>query len=443
VCLDTTATCPSSETGKARYSLHVPDRLFARVLILGALFIALGARVSPQAQPGTLVAPGGILPPWSPGTLDIHQIATGRGNSALTIFPDGTTMLVDAGDAGETPFADQRPNATRTPGQWIARYVRHMLEGRAQEIDYAVLTHFHPDHMGRISGNEPMSANGDYRLSGITQVAEDVPIRRLIDRGSPDYTYLPPPSDAMFTNYRRFTAANVAAKRMTVMGAQAGSVTQIVPVRGGASAVPFEVRVVSANDRVWTSRGTQTAQRFPALDTITVPEDRPTENMCSVTLRITYGNFSYFTGGDMPGYPVPGAPAWHDTETAVAKAIGPTDVHVVNHHGSIEEENPFWLATLKSRVMVLPAWSATHPSADVLKRMLSRRLYPEERDIFVSIFRPETKAAIGARASQVASDHGHIVIRVEPGGGRYRVFVLDDTTETYRVRSVHGPYRAD
>ena len=145
----------------------------------------------------------------------------------------------------------------------------------------------------------------------------------------------------------------------------------------------------------------------------------------------------------MPGYPVPGAPAWHDLETDVAKAIGPTDVHVVNHHGSIEEENLFWLATLRSRVMIVPAWQATHPSPDVLKRMLSKRVYPQPRDIFVTVFREGTKAAIGARAAQVASDHGHVVVRVEPGGARYWVIVLDDTTEERRVRSVHGPYASE
>ncbi len=159
-------------------------------------------------------------------------------------------------------------------------------------------------------------------------------------------------------------------------------------------------------------------------------------------MRIRYGRFDYFTGGDMPGYPVPGAPAWHDEESDVARAIGPTDVHVVNHHGSIEEENLFWLATLKSRVMIVPAWAATHPSPDVLKRMLSKRVYAEPRDIFITSFRQATKATTGARAAQVASDHGHVVVRVEPGGARYWVIVLDDTAETYRVRSVHGPYTA-
>jgi hypothetical protein len=48
---------------------------------------------------------------------------------------------------------------------------------------------------------------------------------------------------------------------------------------------------------------------------------------------------------------------------------------VANHHGSLEEENPFWLATPHSRVMIVPAWAAAHPTPDVLKRMLSQRIY--------------------------------------------------------------------
>ena len=199
---------------------------------------------------------------------------------------------------------------------------------------------------------------------------------------------------------------------------------------------------MAANNAVWTGQCDATKARFPRLESIATPEDRPTENMCSVALTVHYGRFGYFTGGDIPGYPVPGAPPWHDVETDIARAIGPMDVHVVNHHGSLEEENPFFLTTLRSRVMIVPAWAPTHPSPDVLKRMLSKRLYPQPRDIFITEFRGVMKAATGARASQVASDHGHVVVRVEPGGARYRVFVLDDRTESYKILSVHGPYDA-
>ncbi|MBZ5607474.1 MAG: MBL fold metallo-hydrolase [Acidobacteriia bacterium] len=405
-----------------------------RRLGIALLVIAL-VRVA-AAQTGS-VRPGDLLPPWSPGTLDIHQIANGGGNAAFMMFPDGTTLLLDAGDA------ELRPDGSRTAAQLIARYIRHMA-GSDARLDYAVITHFHPDHMGAITGSEPLSTHGDYRLRGITELGETLPIARLVDRGWPDYQYLPPPAnDRTFANYRRFVGENTAAGRFTMIGAQAGSTSQITPVRRPDPQLPFEVRIVAVNDRVWTGKGNETKVRFPALDSIPLREDWPNENMCSVAIRIRYGRFDYFTGGDMAGYPVPGAAAWHDEETDVARAIGPTDVQVVNHHGSLEVENPFWLATLRSRVMILPAWAATHPSPDVLKRMLSPRIYPDRRDIFVTLLRDATKAAIGERAAQVASDHGHIVVRVEPGGARYWVLVLDDAAESYRVTSVHGPYESE
>lgn len=386
---------------------------------------------------------GASFPPWTPGNLDLHHIVTGRGNATFAQLPDGTTLLIDAGDSGETPGADPRPDASRRPGAWIARYVRHMA-GPDAVLDYAVLTHFHPDHMGRIGAADATSSFADYRLSGITEVAEAVPIARLMDRGFPEYDYLPPPKDEMFANYRRFVEAQMAGGRLkAVMRAEAGKDSQLTLRRAASSVKDFEIRVVAVNDRVWTGKGEETRVRFPLLSAIAVSEDRPTENMCSMALRIKYGLFDYFTGGDMPGYPVPGGPAWHDTESEVARAIGATEAHVVNHHGSIESENPFWLATLKSRVMIVPAWAATHPSPDVLKRMLSPRLYPGPRDIFITAFREATKAAIGGRAAQVASDHGHVVIRVEPGGRRYWVLIVDDQTETFRVTSIHGPYTAE
>ncbi len=401
-------------------------------IVLFVIALAGGA----AAQTGSVRA-GELLPPWSPGTLDIHQIATGRGNAAFLMFPDGTTMLVDAGDA------DPQPDASRTAAQAIARYIRHMA-GSGARLDYAVITHFHPDHMGTVTGSEPRSTHGDYRLRGITELAEALPIARLVDRGWPDYQYLTPTaSDRTFANYRRFVRESAAAGRIAMMGAQAGSAGQITQVRKPDARLAFEVRIVAVNDRVWTGKGNETKVRFPSVDSIALRDDWPTENMCSIAMRIRYGRFDYFTGGDMGGYPVPGAAAWHDEETDVARAIGATDVHVVNHHGSLEVENPFWLATLRSRVMIVPAWSATHPSPDVLKRMLSERIYPGRRDIFVTLFRDATKAATGPRAAQVASDHGHIVVRVEPDGARYWVLVLDEATESYRVISAHGPYVAE
>ena len=390
---------------------RLPGGALCFVVVLACVAVIAG-----QERP--VAVRGEALPPWTAGTLDIHQISTGRGNAALMRFPGGASLLLDAGDGGDVPFATPKPNQSKPPSDWIAAYIGRMLPAANPVVDYVVVTHFHPDHMGAFAA-----------------VSKQITIGKVIDRG---YDYLPPPNDALFAGYRSaITAAKLAVER-----AIPGSQTQIVD-RDSQAAVPFGVRIVAANDRVWTGDGNETSRRFPAFDTIANPDDRPTENMCSIAMRISYGAFDYFTGGDMPGYPVPGAPAWHDLETAVAQAIGRTDAHAVNHHGSIEEENLTFLSTLRSRVMVVPAWQATHPSPDVLKRMLSRRVYAEPRDIFITQFRAETKAAIGARATQVQADHGHIVIRVEPGGARYWVIVLDDEDPELRVLSTHGPYRSE
>lgn len=379
---------------------------------------ACGVVLGGEAAGRRAQEPAGPLPPWSPGHLDIHHISTGLGNSTFMRLPGGATLLVDAGAANAIPHADPRPDGTRRPGEWIGRYVRAVMPAADAGIDYAVLTHFHPDH-----------------IAGIADVAATVPIRKVIDRGSPSYSYLPPAAgDAVFKAYRGFLERTA----VTAEAAVVGSTAQILDRPGGSQRA--EIRVIAANDQVWTGKGDAARRRFPPLESIGDPAERPTENMCSVALGLSYGAFDYFTGGDMPGYPVPGGPAWHDLESDVARAIGETDARQVGHHGSIEVENPFFLATTRSRVIVLPAWSPTHPSADVLKRLLSRRVYPDPRDVFLVQFRDATRAAIGGRASQVAAADGHMVIRVDPGGARYRVYVLDNTSEARTVKAVHGPY---
>jgi len=311
---------------------------------------------------------------------------------------------------------------------------------RVVVIDYALLTHFHGDHMGFVSAASPKSAHGDYQLAGITEVAERVPVRRVIDRGWPDYDYPEPLTDPSVANYRRFLEARRQADGLVVERFQPGRSDQIRLVRDPARYPSFQIRNLHANGDVWTGEGDATTRIVPPLDTVP-KEDWPVENHCSLAFLLRYGTFSYYTGGDLQGVPPDGYPAWHDQETPIARAIGgPVDVAVIDHHGSIEPANAFFLATLRPRVDIVPAWSTTHPAPVVLKRLLNRRIYADPRDIFVLEFRDATKAAIGPRAQQVASDHGHVVVRVAPGGASYQVFVLDDRSESYAVLSTHGPY---
>ena len=380
---------------------------------------------------------GHTLSPWIPGTLDIHQISTGRGNSALLLLPDGTSLLVDAGAAGDgAPETDPHPDASRSPGAWIARYVKRHLPSGAATLDYAIVTHFHGDHMGQVSASLPLSKNG-YALSGITEVDDSVPILTLIDRGWPDYSYPSPLTDRTMSNYRQFLTARTQTG-MKVERFQPGSARQIRLVHEPPRFPEFEIRNVIGNGDVWTGVGDSSRPTFPPLATL-APVDRPNENMCSLGIALRYGRFRYFTGGDLPGTPDPGFPAWHAPENAVAQVVGRVDVHVVNQHGSMGEENEAFLGALRSTVLIVPAWAPSHPAPDVLKRIINSRLPPSKRYIFVTDLREAARIVIGQRANQLAGPPGHIVVRVDPDGAHYRVFVVDNTDEHDRVLAVIGP----
>ncbi|HLP71674.1 MAG TPA: MBL fold metallo-hydrolase, partial [Bacteroidales bacterium] len=133
---------------------------------------------------------GETLPPWQKGEMEIHHIYSGRGESVFCIFPDGTTMIIDAGDNG--PHTDPRttyisPDSSRHAGEWIARYILKRLEPLKQKsVDYMYLTHMHGDHMGGAFPDYPITKKGgDYILSGITEVGEYIGFGKMVDRGWP------------------------------------------------------------------------------------------------------------------------------------------------------------------------------------------------------------------------------------------------------------------
>ncbi len=364
--------------------------------------------------------PGRELSPWQPGMLEIHQISTGRGNSGLYIFPDGTTMLVDAGEnASKTPrHTPDRPDSSRPAGEWIARYIRHALRHNPQPVlDYVLLTHFHADHM-----------------AGLTRVGERLKIGKLLDRGWPDYSYPAPVEDAATRNYRAFINA------LKVERFVPGRNDQVVLLHAPNEYRDFEFRNVGADGEIWTGVGAATRHHFPALET--VPKaDWPTENMCSTSFRVSYGKFDYFNGGDIPGIPSPGCPLWHDLETPVAKAVGPVDAAILNHHGYIDTMNEFFVATLRPRVWTLSVWDSGHPTSAVWNRLTSTRLYPGPREVFATDLHPGVRAVISG-IEKLAGDRGHIVLRVSPGGGEFRVFLVDDSNESHQVSKVFGPYQS-
>ena len=66
--------------------------------------------------------------------------------------------------------------------------------------------------------------------------------------------------------------------------------------------------------------------------------------------------------------------------------------------------------------------------------------FPEDTFWPVHNFILDTLKGEGVDASKFSATGGHVVVRMQPGGSSYYVFVLDDSDFEYRVLSIHGPY---
>lgn len=411
------------------------------------------------------IQPGQDLPAWQEGMMDLHHINTGRGDAAFYVFPDGTTMLVDAGEMNPTSprvmsarNATMHPDYTRHPYEWIAVYIDSMMpKGQEPRLDYAMITHFDSDHFGSIYYGAPVSESKKYALTGMAGVGELVPIHNMIDRGYPDYTYpVDMKSELMdevlkqfpryrgkyltIKNYWNFVDHQVKENGMKAASLKVGRDDQITLQYKPEAFSNFKVRNIKSNGTYWSGKGYETFEYFPSFKDSAFNK-MPGENPMSNAIRIEYGNFTYFTGGDMPGDTSLGKPFWHDTESPAAPIIGEVDVTTLNHHGNRDSHNATYVRALKARVYIQQSWSSDHPGHEVLRRLTSTYLYPGPRDLFATnTLQPNIDVIGPSLPNSYKAPNGHIVVRVMPGGDEYYVIALDDENIEYKVNAVFGPY---
>ena len=406
------------------------NRHFAMLVLLLGLFCSCSNRVYN-------IRAGQKLPKWTEGCLDIHSINSGRGECTFYILPDGTTMLVDAGEfhngGVRHPMVEQKPDTLTRPYKVYAEYIKDILSRsfnrnnvilngeKNLSIDYALLTHYHMDHMGRLE-KDYERAPEKYIKTGMMALYDEIPYKKLIDRSYPDYSF--DPKLKALKHWSRFVKAKMEQDGMIAEKFELGSDSQFMLVNSPEKYPDFKVINYHVNGLVWNNGEVLDCWEGKAVR----------ENGASTGFLLSYGKFDWFAGGD--------AGDNGKVERPAARAIGRSiEAMKGHHHMSWHTMTEEMMDVFRPQVVVNQSFYAHQPWPETMKTVLTTGL-PEgqTRDVFLTNLHDSTYENEQETLAKVKAYRGHVVIRVLPGGGSFYVYMLDDTDLDFRVKGVYGPY---
>ena len=232
-------------------------------------------------------------------TLDIFFIDVEGGESTLIVTPAGESLLIDAGYGGRG-------------GRDPARILAATREAGIDHIDYLLITHFHPDHVG-----------------GVPELAALIPIDVFMDYGEPLGT------DRMTTGgFRSYEPIRTYHRHLRLKPGDR------LPLKG------VDGDIVSAAGAVLTRPLPGAGQKNDACATL---EDQPedgTENFRSIGLRLRYGAFRFVDLGDLSGNTL-------GSLVCPTNPLGTASVYLVPHHGNFDSNVPAVIAALRPRVAIM------------------------------------------------------------------------------------------
>jgi len=398
-----------------------------REFIKAGMFAAIGAAGCTGSRGFVAPCVGEAYAGWRTGELDIHFINTGVGEQTFFIFPDGTTMLLDCGDHYRQKIADEvvprRPSPERLGGEWVSRYVQRLIPHRT--IDYFMLTHWHGDHCGSWKTRTKTMPDGR-KVCGIALFAEDFDIRHYFDHQWPDAVVNPYTDRSCIKAVREWVGFMGRRCGMKPHRLEVGAENQIAMLHGGAGRYPFSVLNVCANGVYRDADGKivdfkpEYAARNPKFN------GGVNENMLSCGIRLSYGSFSAFFGGDIVST---------EYERRIGSAVGRVDVCKTNHHACAGQMSEAFCEAVKAQVYLSSVWSPGQVSEKSLGRMASRDLYGGDRIVMYGCIPKDRVEEFKGRdfMSVVPPVQGHSVVKVAPGGKTFDAFVLTDEDESMRV----------
>ena len=262
--------------------------------------------------------------------LEIHYINVNWGGSVLVKGPNGTTVLMEAGNTGK--------GTTR-----VVPYLQSIGIMPANGLDYTIAGHQHCDHIGG--------------LDEVIQAGYNVRIK----------------------NY--YNGSSYQSSCVDEWNAAAATTTAGAPV-----AVPVGTQIQLGNG----ARLTVVARNGSIIGGGSVAVSD--ENDRSIAVLIQYGGFDYLWASDMGGGNIDEActgrftSSQTDVESSVIQAISPggtfplissggIDVLHVNHHGSESSTNKNWMNLARPAVAVISTGSGQSsgwdfPRIDVVEHVL-------------------------------------------------------------------------
>lgn len=377
--------------------------------------------------------------PWKKGEFEIHQISTNCGESAFLIFPDGTTMIIDAGEMRTSRYFLPVPDTDIDTGEKIIRYIQTM-NPKKNKIDYVVVSHFHPDHIGHINEGKKRTKNesGNFYETGISYIARSLDIKKIIDRSYPNYNYpqLYDRNDSSFINYRMFIEWQKTAKNTPIESFDVGSIIQIRPLYELSYHEIFLVRNVASNGKIWDWRKNEITDYVNANSKNF--EKKISENILSSAMLFTYGKFSYLTGGDLCGNLLDKKGRTTSIEAHFGKVVGEVDVCKTNHHGYFDAMIPEFVKDINANVYVMPVHDSAHLGEKVVPCLVKRaELMKGKNSLIVPTYVPDNFKKVYSETnfiSRFPPISGHVVVKVSPGGDTYRVYILDLEYGNYETK---------
>lgn len=393
---------------------------------------------------------GSAYPGWKKGEIDIHHIYTGRGEANFYIFPDGTSMLIDAGDhQASVPMTDPKPDLSRRAGEWVARYILR-TNPSGSKVDYLMASHFHGDHTGSIDLDAPVTEgrNPDYKLVGIAEVGEHIQFGHIIDRGYPDYNYPVTISNKHTSNYLHFAKWHKKKYGAEQEAFKVGALNQIaLQKRPGKYASLFSIRNLAASAEVWDPVQNTTTRYYDLNAKNTAGSGN--ENTKSIAFRIQYGPFSYFAGGDLSGSLLDAEGKSVNIEAKVGEMCGEVDVCKCNHHAYKDAMHPDFLRHIHAQAYVIPVWDQFHTQEGIISRMLNQEENTSLRNASPTmvlsqyIVAPARRKFAAEEWMQKTCPHdGHIVIKVYDKGRKYKIYRLSAENEDMIIQQIYGPFQS-